>query len=355
MVSGRNPSGDDPRTEMSDSDLAAANRLSAPQVGQAHGFRDSFGLAAGIIGAAAIGAITFVTLSNQRTPPAEPARQLMLPAPEPPPPPSPIVREGTVAPRPLVQAAPPEPAKQSRTMPMIIDNTAGVIPPPVTAAMAAPPIAPAPIVQPAQLTMDEQFSSRMGNDKPATAQAVSLNDPSKTIVQGAIIPAVLETSLNSDLPGFARAIVSNDIRSFDGKNVLIPRGSRLIGQYKSGLAIGQTRAFIIWTRLIRTDGASVQIASPVTDTSGAAGLYGKVDRHFFQRFGAAMLMSVVGAVPAALSDSTSNAFIISTSSQAQSAAAVALADNGKIPPTIRVAQGTTIHVFTARDLDFSGI
>ncbi len=354
MANSRDPSGNDPRREMSGADLAAANRTGAPQVGQAHGFRDSFGLAAGIVGAAAIGAVTFVMLANQRTPP-EPVARETAPAPMPAPVPAPVaVREVVVAPPPVIPAPAPEPAKQSRVMPMIIDNTAGAVATPALAAAATAPAAPTPAAAPAQLTMDEQFSSRMSNDRPVTARAVSLADPGKTVVQGAIIPAVLETSLNSDLPGFARAIVSNDIRSFDGKNVLIPRGSRLIGQYKSGLAIGQTRAFIIWTRLIRTDGASVQIASPVTDTEGAAGLRGKVDTHFFQRFGAAMLMSVVGNLPAAFS-SGSNTFVISTSAEAQSAAAVVLAENGKIPPTLRIAQGTAIQVFTARDLDFSGI
>ena len=64
------------------------------------------------------------------------------------------------------------------------------------------------------------------------------------IAQGAVIPAVLETAINSDLPGYVRAVVSRDVSSFDGKNVLVPRGSRLVGQYRSGVALGQSRAFV---------------------------------------------------------------------------------------------------------------
>ncbi|MGQ4828530.1 TrbI/VirB10 family protein, partial [Enterococcus faecalis] len=79
---------------------------------------------------------------------------------------------------------------------------------------------------------------------------------------------------NSDLPGFVRAVVSRDVTGFDGNRVLIPAGSRLIGQYRSGLAAGQSRAFVIWTRMIRPDGVSVALGSPVTDTLGRAGLGG---------------------------------------------------------------------------------
>ena len=118
---------------------------------------------------------------------------------------------------------------------------------------------------------------------------------STIVAQGAIIPAVLETALDSDLPGFARAVVSRDVRSFDGQSVLIPRGSRLIGQYKSAVSQGATRAFVIWTRIIRSDGVSIQIGSPGEDALGRAGLTGEVNRRFFARFGGSILLSVLNA------------------------------------------------------------
>jgi type IV secretion system protein VirB10 len=83
---------------------------------------------------------------------------------------------------------------------------------------------------------------------------------------------VLETAIDSDLPGYVRAVVSQDVRSFDGARVLIPRSSRLIGQYKSGVASGQTRAYVVWSRLIRPDGVSVALASPAIDDAGRTGL-----------------------------------------------------------------------------------
>jgi len=174
----------------------------------------------------------------------------------------------------------------------------------------------------------------------------------RTVVQGTMIPAVLETALNSDLPGYARAIVSRDVKGFDGSGVVIPRGSRLIGQYKSGLASGQSRAFVVWSRLIRPDGVSIALGSPVMDESGQTGLSGKVDRHFLQRFGGAMLLSVVSALPSALIGGSSTALVINSGSDATGAATQALQSDTRIAPTIRVPLGAPIQVFAARDLVF---
>ena len=171
------------------------------------------------------------------------------------------------------------------------------------------------------------------------------------MTQGTLIPAVLETAIDTDLPGYVRALVSQDVRSFDGTKVLIPRSSRLIGQYKSGLAAGQRRAYVIWSRLIRPDGASVALASPAVEFGGASGLAGKVDGHFMQRFGSAALLSVVGGLGALGSGGTS----VVLSSGGQSAASVAAQRDTAIAPTIRVPQGQPIRVFTARDLDFSTV
>ena len=121
--------------------------------------------------------------------------------------------------------------------------------------------------------------------------------------------------------------------------------SRLIGQYKSGLTAGQTRVYVIWTRLIRPDGVSVALGSPAVANDGRSGLDGKVDGHFMKRFGSAFLLSVVGGL-----SSMGSTFL----SGGQSAASVAAQRDSAIPPTIHVAPGQPIRVFTARDLDFSG-
>ena len=108
-----------------------------------------------------------------------------------------------------------------------------------------------------------------------------------------MIPAVLETALDSTRPGFARAIVSRDVRGFDGSRVLIPRGSRLIGEYRSEAAPGQKRALVIWSRLIRPDGVTIAIASPAGDPLGRGGIRARVNSHFFERFAGAILQSAL--------------------------------------------------------------
>ena len=121
-------------------------------------------------------------------------------------------------------------------------------------------------------------------------RSTQLADPASTVIQGTLIPAVLETAIDTDVPGYVRAVVSQDVRSFDGSRVLIPRSSRLIGEYKAASQAGQRRAYLMWTRLVRPDGVSVALASPAADFSGQAGIGGQVNSHFFSRFGSAILL-----------------------------------------------------------------
>src|SRR5208283_5046484 len=114
------------------------------------------------------------------------------------------------------------------------------------------------------------------------------------VAQGTIIRADLLTAIQSDLPGNVSAIVREDVWSFDGRRVLIPAGTKLIGDYRSGITRGQTRIFVVWTRLLREDGVSVQLGSIGTDDLGRAGQAGFVDQHYVERFGASILLSVVG-------------------------------------------------------------
>ena len=209
------------------------------------------------------------------------------------------------------------------------------------------------------LNADEQFASRVSAQQPEKSQAVQLHHRATLIPQGSTITGVLETALNSDLPGYTRAVVSRDVRGFDGSEILIPRGSRVIGEYKSAVAQGQTRAFVIWTRVIRPDGASIQIASSGTDPLGRAGLAGKVNTHFFERFSGAIPLSVIDAGVENLANRSNNTSIVIGSSgsgvgDAATASLSALVP-AVIPPTIKVAQGAPIRIFVARDLDFSTV
>lgn len=100
------------------------------------------------------------------------------------------------------------------------------------------------------------------------ARATMNNRIDALVAQGTMIRGVLETAVQSDLPGMVRAVVSENVWSFDGRRILIPAGSRLVGEYKSSLTRGQTRVFVVWTRLLRSDGVSVQLGSNGTDDLG---------------------------------------------------------------------------------------
>lgn len=204
------------------------------------------------------------------------------------------------------------------------------------------------------LSPDERFAGRIAlGSGPAHARA--LPHPGDTVAQGSIIAGVLETAINSDLPGYARALVTRDVRGFDGQRVLIPRGSRLIGQYRASPMQGQQRTFVIWTRLIRPDGVNVDLNSPAADALGRGGLEGVTDTHFLQRFGGAILLSLIGAAADVASSGDDTQVVIGSVRGGESAAAAALNQQLAIPPTVQVAQGTPIRVFVTRDLDFSTI
>jgi type IV secretion system protein VirB10 len=225
-----------------------------------------------------------------------------------------------------------------------------------------------------------------------TAQASQNRRIDALVPQGTMIRAVLENAVVSDLPGMVRAVTTEDVWSFDGRRILIPSGTRLIGDYRSAIARGQTRLFIVWTRMLRSDGVSVQLGSPGTDDLGRTGNAGYVDNKYVERFGAAIVLSVVGAASQFLAGlgvrdtNTNGATVtvtdpvtgITTTTQpggggltqtdrarqiaAQSASQTltqlaqdALRESINIPPTIHLDQGTRVIVFVRRDLDFSGL
>lgn len=204
-------------------------------------------------------------------------------------------------------------------------------------------------------------------DRSAKAKKIERIDA--LIPEGTLIPGILETAIVSELPGQVRAIVSQDVYSFDGRRILIPTGTRLIGEYQSEITRGQTRIFVVWTRMLRDDGVSVRLNSIGADSLGRAGLTGRVDKKFRESFGAAILLSIVGAGASYLTgygseaaagdkDDAQNAEELARETLAQTfsdMANQALGDSLRIPPTISVSQGERIFVFVRQDLDFSAI
>lgn len=209
--------------------------------------------------------------------------------------------------------------------------------------------------------------------KADKAVAGKIDNLRTTIAQGKIIDAVLETAINTDLPGPLRAIVSRDVFAESGVAPLIPKGSRLIGTYNTGILRGQRRIYVLWTRVIRPDGIDVFVNSPGVDQLGRAGIRGEVDNKYMEIFSAAILTSAISLGTAVAADSVTDNNVSTTtnstggSTTTGSAGSIAAADAvrnlGEIGksvttglldqrPTLTVDQGSRINVFVNRDLEF---
>lgn len=267
-------------------------------------------------------------------PPAAPAPRIQIPAAPPRPQ---IVYVPQPAPPQMPVVAPPAPVSAAPAM--VVDTTGG------GGGAAAEGATPAPVIDGG------------GGGGPATAiagtrsRAGVLANRTTTVAQGTLIPAVMETAFNSTRPGLARAIVSQDVRGFDGRRVLIPRGSRLIGEYRSDVQPGQRRALVNWTRLIRPDGATINIGSPATDPLGRGGIRANVNSHFFERFAGSLLRSAVD-LGITLAAGAANAPVVLLPGGVGNGIASA---PQRVTPTLTVRAGTSISVFVARDLDFTGV
>lgn len=190
-----------------------------------------------------------------------------------------------------------------------------------------------------------------GDDQAVRASVI--RNRVNLVPQGSMISAVLETPIDSRRPGLVRAIVSRDARGFDGTRVLIPRGSRLIGEVAGDAKTGQRRVLVMWNRLIRPDGVAIRIGSPAADVLGGTGIRGKVNNHFIERFGNAVLQSALTVGVNIASRPRRNSVIVGLPGQI-GATGQNLLPNVDPSPTIKVASGAEISVFVARDLDFSG-
>ena len=354
----------DPREAENLDVIDLASRNAYPIVAGKKGRADGLGMVAGIALVAGLGLVTLWSMSSARLAPPETVGSPNVQGPVAPVAPPPLhSQQAGVAPAPVpgmapqadpapspVYAMPPAaainatPAANPYSSPTVVFD-AGV------GSAAAPGAGEAGVAAPTGSSAND-FASRVGGVGGAAARANPMTNPSTTVTQGTLIPAVLETAIDTNVPGYVRAVVSQDVRSFDGTKVLVPRSSRLIGQYQSGLQNGQKRAYVIWTRLIRPDGASVNLASPAVGFDGTTGLAGKVSgAGFFQRFGSAMLLSVVGGLGGLVTGGVAPVVL----GAGQSAASTAAQQDGQKGPTVRVRQGEPIRIFTARDLDFTGV
>ena len=184
------------------------------------------------------------------------------------------------------------------------------------------------------------------------ARAGRLPDRNFLIVAGTSIPCTLQTAMDTATPGYVSCLIPNDVFSDNGAVVLLEKGTRVLGEYRSGMRQGQRRLFVLWTRAVTPSGVAINLGSPAADPLGRAGFDGDIETHFWERFGGALLLSIVdeGAYAVAGQDGGSG-----TTRLPSDAAGIALQNSINIPPSLRKPQGSEVSIFVAQDFDFSGV
>ncbi len=205
-----------------------------------------------------------------------------------------------------------------------------------------------------EMTSNESFMAQASTQSYETVRATRIAAPGRTIVQGTTLNAVLETAISTELPGAIRAVVTDDVMSYDGNNVLLPQGTRLIGSYNSDVSVIQGRAQLAWNRAVTPEGVSVELGGYGADALGMSGQAGTVDTRFRQRFGSAALISLISSAPKALinsdSDDDTSDLIEDFGDDTSNAAQKVMGDYLSAGPVIYIDQGTYLTVFVNRDL-----
>lgn len=203
-------------------------------------------------------------------------------------------------------------------------------------------------------------------------------DRTHSITQGKMLTAVMETAINTEIPGSVRAIVSRDVYGESGNEVLIPKGSRLFGSYSSKILRGQGRVDIAWSRLIRPDGVDLAISFNAADQFGRSGIEGAVDNKYSSVITNSLLTSIlaVGGVAAAEKMLGGGTNTVTTNPSQGSVTTTAgastqavydvtktivstvnkiVSDNLNATPTIRIPQGTKITVIVNADMNLPSL
>ncbi len=209
-------------------------------------------------------------------------------------------------------------------------------------------------------------------DTKSSVEATKVPDLSRVIIQGKIIDAILESAIDTDGTAQIRAVITRDIYAEYGKNILIPKGSRAIGTFSSTVTNGVARVGIVWNRIIRVDGLSLNINANATDRIGRGGVPGDLDNKYLQIMRNSFLTSMISVGSALAVEGISNSTGISNTTNGNSSTTTSgkasdyalvnatqdfmddiedIIDGIKDEkPTIRIPQGTKIIIMVNQDL-----
>lgn len=215
----------------------------------------------------------------------------------------------------------------------------------------------------------------VGAEQSATAAAAEvvtsarfIQRPNTLLVRGTYIRCILETRIVTDISGFTSCIVTEPVYSINGRNLLLPKGSKILGSYASGLG-GVPRVAVIWDRITTPNGIDVAMSSPGVDNLGGAGYSGHYDAHWGSKISSALLISMISdafkyaAAEHGPETTTITGSGLAVQSPYESATArtmerlanQALDRNMSRPPTVTINQGTMVNVYVAKDVDFSAV
>ncbi len=202
----------------------------------------------------------------------------------------------------------------------------------------------------------ETLASLLKPTPTAAVRARVLPTQRFMLPKGAFIDCTLETAVSSALPGMTTCVTATDTFGADGNVVLLERGTKLVGETRGEVAQGAPRLFVLWTEARTPTGVVVPLASPGTDELGRSGLSGTIDRHWWLRFGTAILITVIdGAIQGATESHGNGGTIVLNPSTSSDVATEVLRGTLNIPPTIDKAQGDRIEILVARDVDFRSV
>jgi type IV secretion system protein VirB10 len=202
----------------------------------------------------------------------------------------------------------------------------------------------------------------------ATTNARFIQKPNTLLARGTYIRCILETRIVTDVSGFTSCVVTEPVYSINGRNLLLPKGSKILGSYASGLG-GVPRVSVVWDRITTPNGMDIAMSSPGVDTLGGAGYTGRYDAHWGSKISSALLISLIGDAfkyvaaehgPEATTVTGSGLAVRSpyqsaTARTMERLASQTLDRNMNRPPTVTINQGTLVNVYVAKDVDFSAV
>lgn len=204
------------------------------------------------------------------------------------------------------------------------------------------------------------LASRLQPTPTPAVQAQVLPTRRFLLPKSAFVDCTLETAIDSTFDGLVTCIGASDIYSADGQVVLLERGTKYVGEKRGDVRQGQARVFVLWHEARTPTGVVARLDSPGTDELGRTGLPGQVDTHFWDRFGAALLISVIDGTLQVLAARESSAGGDRTTVQinpggARDVMTEVLKNTIAIPPTVIKPQGDRIQILVARDVDFRAV